>query len=427
MNSIFRGEPITKEAFISRIDEFKMNLAIDLRQEKLDQEIVINAIANLVMVIDRDELINKLTDIGLPKWAIKDYIDVFISSLTREELYIKMSRELGEEPFNWNTVTGHIEEKMAPLGVIMHIGAGNALGLSAFSVLEGLLTGNINLLKLPEYEGGISLEILLKLVEIEPRLKPYIYVLDVSSKNETVIKQLIECVDAIAVWGSDEAVTAIRQMTPPTISIIEWGHRMSFSYFTDTKINDLVGLAKDIVTTDQLYCSSPQCVFFETDCKEDLIQFASTLSDCIDELTEQYPSSDRTMDVQSQITWTHELIKMEELLNEKKLISNNISQYSVMVDYEPKLIPSPLFRNIWVMPIERDQLFNLLRRNKGHLQTVGLSCECADLDELSTIFYAAGVNRIMPCGEMSLNYSGEPHDGIYALRRYVRIVNRKIK
>ena len=53
-----------------------------------------------------------------------------------------------------------IEEKKVPLGVIMHIGAGNALGLAAFSVMEGLLTGNINILKLPEYEGGISLKIL---------------------------------------------------------------------------------------------------------------------------------------------------------------------------------------------------------------------------------------------------------------------------
>lgn len=36
-----------------------------------------------------------------------------------------------------------------PLGVLFHIAAGNAEALPAYSVAEGLLMGNVNLLKLP--------------------------------------------------------------------------------------------------------------------------------------------------------------------------------------------------------------------------------------------------------------------------------------
>ena len=42
-----------------------------------------------------------------------------------------------------------------PLGVLLHIAAGNADGLPAFSVAEGLATGNINILKLPQADNGL--------------------------------------------------------------------------------------------------------------------------------------------------------------------------------------------------------------------------------------------------------------------------------
>ncbi|MDT8718412.1 hypothetical protein IAI10_17225 [Clostridium sp. 19966] len=69
----------------------------------------------------------------------------------------------------------------------------------------------------------------------------------------------------------------------------------------------------------------------------------------------------------------------------------------------------------------------MLRLHKGHLQTVALSCREDESDELSQIFYAAGITRISNCGSMSANYSGEPHDGVFALQRYVKRVNRRKK
>ena len=72
-------------------------------------------------------------------------------------------------------------------------------------------------------------EVTEQLVELEPRLKPYIYVIDVSSKNKEIISKLVEMVNAVVVWGSDEAISAIRQFAPPYLPIIEWGHRLSFA------------------------------------------------------------------------------------------------------------------------------------------------------------------------------------------------------
>ncbi len=426
MDNLYRGEPVTKEDFIRRLREMKPNIEKDLLLEPLMPDIVIEALHTFSKRINVREIVDQLVDMGLPKWASEAYVDVTIKSLDRAALQMKVQAELGETPFEWKNVALGIEEKEHPLGVIMHIGAGNALGLSAFSVIEGLLTGNINILKLPEYEGGLSVLLLSRLIEIEPRLKPYIYVLDVSSKDTVVIQQLIDLANAVAVWGSDEAIRAIRQLAPSSMPIIEWGHRLSFAYFTKTEKDDvgLRGLAKDICLTDQLYCSSPQCVFYETKEPDELDKFALKLAKQIEWVAEQYPSPTRPLDVLAQITWTHALVKMEEILKEKRLIIDEKMQYGVMVDYHAELKPSPLYRNIWVMPISRDALLGLLRSCKGYLQTVGLCCQENEFVQLSRIFYAAGINRITTCGHMSENYSGEPHDGVRALKRYVRIVNR---
>lgn len=427
MNNIYRGEPILKEDFINKLCELKQNIEQDLLLEPLMSEIVIEAAHTLANEINRQEVSRQLVTQGVPKWAAEEFVNVTVNSLHRDELLKKIQMELGEEPFTWKKVDEGIQERDYPLGVIMHIGAGNTLGLSAFSVIEGLLSGNINILKLPENESGLSVKLLMRLIQIEPRLKPYIYVLDVSSKNKEVISQLIEVANAVVVWGSDEAIRAIRQLAPPSLAIIEWGHRLSFAYFTQNENDekDLHGLARDICLTDQLYCNSPQCVFYETNNTKELDDFANRLAKYIEYTIAQYPSAARPIDVQAQITWTHELIKMEEILNEKRLITDEKKQYSVMVDYNAELKASPLYRNIWVMPTKREELLGLLRARKGYLQTVGLSCNNREFDELSNIFYASGINRITTCGNMSTNYTGEPHDGMYALKKYVRKVNKR--
>lgn len=383
-------------------------------------EVVIQAVHTLAQ---------KISTFNIPQWIPRELIEETIEKFHQDTLRKKVQTELGEDPFIWGDTGEGIQEKYHPLGVIMHIGAGNTLGLAAYSVIEGLLCGNINILKLPHNESGLSTRLLMELIEIEPRLKPYIYVLDVSSKNQEIIAQLIQVANAVVVWGSDEAIKGLRQLTPPSLPIIEWGQRLSFAYFTQNQNNnqDLYDLAMDLCLTDQLYCSSPQCVFYETNNPKELDHFASKLAHQMEYVTAKYPSLSRPINVQAQITETYELIKMEEILNQKKLITDKKRQFGIMVDYHnTELRPSILYRNIWVMPIKRENLLSLLRPHKGYLQTVGLSCKNEEFDELSAIFYASGINRITTCGNMSSTYSGEPHDGSYALRRYVRRINKPI-
>ncbi len=427
MEHLFRGEVIEGQLEEHYLHQLKVHLEQDLLLEPLPQKVVIEAVHTLITAMDIEALMDELVGQGMSHWKAKILIDTMLELFTRDALRKKIDRELGDTLYEWNKITDGIEEKYQPYGVMMHIGAGNVVALSVMSIIEGMLAGNINILKLPSYEGGISIKLLKALVEIQPMLKPYIYVFDIPSHDTKTLTEIANLVDGVIVWGSDEAIEGIRQLAPPHLPLIEWGHRMSFAYFTshDQQEKDIVALAKEICISDQQYCNSPQCVFYETEHKQALEDYSQALMQALIKANKQYPPKDLDLREQAEITWTRELVKMESILGEKRLFIDSSQEISVMIDYKATLKPSPLNRNIWIMPIKRKELMQVLRQHHGHLQTASLSCSETERDTLSNILYRAGVNRITSCGAMSKTYAGEPHDGAYTLRKYVKRVSRR--
>jgi hypothetical protein len=236
------------------------------------------------------------------------------------------------------------------------------------------------------------------------------------------IKKMLEVSDAVAVWGSDFAISGIRTIAPPNLQIIEWGHRLSFTWITKAgeTMEALEGTARDICETDQLLCSSPQCVYYETDSFEELTAFAGRFYSVMGRISAQYPAQPLEPGVQAEITALLALTRVEELLEDKKVMPGG--DWSIIADMNPALKPSPMYRNVWVKPMGKDTLFDTLRARKGYLQTVGLACAPGEFEEACEKLFTCGVCRVMPCGDMASNYAGEPHDGSSALRRYTRVV-----
>jgi hypothetical protein len=292
-------------------------------------------------------------------------------------------------------------------------------------VLEGLLAGNVNLLKLPGNDDGISTSLLKRMMEIEPLLAEYVYVFDLPSTDAESIKKLLAVSDAVAVWGSDFAVSGIRALAPPNLQIIEWGHRLSFSWFTKAgeTAEAMEGAARDICETEQVLCSSPQCVYYETDSFEELKAFAARFSEVLGRISARYPSEPLEPGAQAEVTALLALTDVEELLEDKKAFRGD--GWSVIADMDPELRPSPMFRNVWVKPLTGETLHGVLRPRKGYLQTVGLACAPEEYEPASEGLFRCGVCRVTPCGAMSSNYPGEPHDGSFALRRYTRVVTAR--
>jgi hypothetical protein len=65
----------------------------------------------------------------------------------------------------------------------------------------------------------------------------------------------------------------------------------------------------------------------------------------------------------------------------------------------------------------------LLFPYKNHLQTVALICDEHQRAELESLLLKTGVVRLTDGWNMSQNYCEMPHDGEFALRRYMKRVS----
>lgn len=348
--------------------------------------------------------------------------DYFIQSLPmfeKDALIKKVEIELGKDYASLPDLDENNQRKIYPLGILFHIAAGNVDVLPAFSVIEGLLAGNINILKLPSGDRGVSVKLLSELITLEPKLKDYIYVFDVPSTEVETLKIFADIADGIVVWGGDLAVDAARKMASITTKIIPWGHKLSFAYATlNATDEELKDLAHHISMTNQILCSSCQGIFVDTDSRDEIDAFAKRFYTILQEVSQEHKPISLGMRGKNTIQHYYEKLEMHQ--THKKIWAEN--GISVITSDDQELELSMLFRNVWVKACPRKKIIEVLKPHKNHLQTAGLMCGNDDLSELTQKLAQAGIVRITKPSEMSRMIMGESHDGTYALREYTRIV-----
>jgi len=398
-----------------------------LSKDKLNPNLVIDACDALSRSFHESKHIQTLIELGIPEQMAKEYMIDAKTFLSREYLESRLINELGA---NYGSIYQYkpefydkiVIEQTVPLGVLFHIAAGNTDGLPVFTVIEGLLTGNINILKLPQEDGGLSVRILLELFHLQPLLTEYVYVFDYSSKDIEPMKKIANLADAIVVWGGDTAIKAVREMASPNTKIIEWGHKVSFAYISGDQVSDeaLESIADNICRTNQLLCSSCQGIYIDTDSMNEVYDFCRRFLVILDKVSKKYPvESNIWIDAQVSLRLCNESI--DSVFCDTKIFKDK--DCSIIAYTDASLCTSIMYRNCWVKHLPKNQIMSALRPYKNYLQTVGLICNDNDMQELTELFWKAGAVKITDGSHMSKMHSRSPHDGEYPLRRYTKIVS----
>lgn len=410
---LMHGKIISTHLESKYLDSLYNDCLVTLNLETLKPEIVIQACDILYKRVINGEfneiIFPLLKSSNISYERFRDMAHLF----SKEELEYKYTIELGDilHPLKNGTI-----RKRYPLGILFHIAAGNVDGLPAYSVIEGLLSGNINILKLPSSDNGLSIRLLYELIQIEPKLKEFIYVFDVPSTDFTTIQKLASMADGIVVWGGDEAVKAARNMADITTKIIDWGHKLSFAYMTSSVSDDqLYQLACHICETNQVLCSSCQGIFVDTNQIEVLENIGQRFYEQLLKANKKYGKTDIGMRGKNTLRLYTD--KLEN--NNYKILSNE--GISVVIKYDQELELSYLFRNVWIKALPHENIIYQLKPHKNHLQTCGLFCDESEKEFLSSLLASAGIIRITK-GDMSRMIAGEAHDGRYPLIEYSRIV-----
>jgi len=426
MEFIIRGKRISleKENCFCGVNDY---ITADLAKGTPDIRRVISSLDKLGKFIIGEEefLLPELMELGFSRQEAIQIKSESIAVLSAEELFKKVKRELGSFPFEINRLSTREEEfeGWMPVGVLGHVTSSNDAMLPFFSAVEGILTGNINVIKTATGAHKVALKMVEKLCEIDETLCPYFYVFPLSSKDEELLKNLFALCNTVAVWGSDGAVAGVRKLAPSGVKIVEWGNRISFAYFTPNGCTQerLKGLAEDVCVNDQQACSAPQVVFYETDSKEELEKFAENLMDVLQEVSYTYPLHPMSQAEQAELTTQIQLCHLEELMGDAKLYNGDGCR--IFVKYDNELCASPLYRTLIVKAVRREDVLSVLRPFRSYLQSVGLACDRDEFVALSKLLMAGGVNRITEPGLMMGGYTGEPHDGVYALTCYLKRVS----
>jgi phenylacetate-coenzyme A ligase PaaK-like adenylate-forming protein len=365
---------------------------------------------------------------GLGDEQIADTIAEISQFLRREGLERKVLAELGDaEPHRLARTDFRraVYETWAPVGLLVHVASGNSALVGIASLVEGLLAGNVNVVKVSGQDTLLTHLLAEALCEHDSsgHIAAHVIVLRFSSARADWLTAMCTPADAVAVWGGEEAVSGVSAHVQAGCRLIEWGHKISFGYLTADAWADpstLVDLATSVCLLDQQACSSPQLIYLDTDDQAELTSFAQRFVPFLDAESRQQPTAVLDRADQAEITTATLVAELESHLGITEVYQAPDRSWRILVDTRPGLRASPLYRTVWVMPLPRNRAVAVLRPMRRYLQTAGVAASVTDTAGLAQILFTAGVLRVTPVGAMLDGYDGEPHDGVYPLQRYSR-------
>lgn len=419
------GEVLPSSMQNEILESMEKQLNKTLMQSSLDPMCVVEACDQLSRRIEEGIYNDLINEIGLDERLLTEQVTLVVQLLRRESLLAMLACQVGREHHKESSATPPfthkvIMKKRMPLDVLFHIAAGNVDGLPVFSVVEGLLAGNINILKLPQVDKGFSIQLLSELIAVEPKLRDYIYVFDTPSTDMHAMEQMANLADGVVVWGGDLAVTTARNSVKPGTKIIEWGHKLSFVYVVREAITEesLMELAEHLFKTKQLLCSSCQTIYIDTMDLEDLYGFCKQFLPFMEKALTKYPINEIGWAAESTLKVYH--AELEALFSDMQVFKGE--GYSLIAKTDSELELSFMFGNCLVKRLPRAEIIEVLRRNKGYLQTAGLICAPEERKDIIEQLLRAGVVRVKSPREMSMPTCIDAHDGEYPIQRYSRIV-----
>lgn len=441
--SLWLGEKTTSEVFWNQfqkqIDQKEFwsqpNISHDLLFKAIDQ--MTAELQNKQSAFRQELKTDLMQQSGMTDWSAEESFKSLIDFMNPWNLRIKMKRELGTDfPFELKRIDPREPhfESWSPMGTLVHITPNNSPLLNVFAMLEGLLSGNVNLLKLGRKDTRFAEIFFEKLAQMDStgHLKKYIFIEALSAREKEKLKDFLSVADVVSAWGSEEAITSLRSLTPDSARFIDWGHKISFAYITksvwaNAGNSELYSKAQgqmvyEMLLNEQQSCSSPQVLYLEDANLNDLKTFATDLAMKLDLACKQNPPAELSEDDAAELTTQTEQVRLAEVFEHTVLFESKSGHWRLYVETISSLRASPLFRTLWIKPIRRNEILSHFSGLKKYLQTAGLAAHRTEQMDLIPLFFQSGLLRIKPLGQMTDGYNGEPHDGVSALQRFCKKV-----
>ncbi len=322
-----------------------------------------------------------------------------------------------------------------PLGTVLHVLSGNVFLVGAGSLVEGLITKNVSILKTSSGETHFLPELIESILECDEDrvVSQSICLVSYSSNQRDVIAEFKRRVDGIVLWGGEEAVRAYRDNLPARTRLIVFGPKLSLSLITKAGIQRL-GLepiarliAQEIAIWDQNACTAPQIAYVEGE--REAHQLVEALAIAMENKSLNLPPGVPDLNTAVEIGKMRSVFEIAEARGIGLLRQSRKGvDWTIVLDRERAIEPSPLHRTLRVVGIQRvEELLEEIEKLRGYIQTIGLASSPQETAELSPELGSRGALRVVELGRMSGGSIDDPHDGQFDLPQLVNlVVNRPI-
>lgn len=348
----------------------------------------------------------------------------------------KVATELGAYPpygtGGYNGATG-TQLEWHPLGTILHILSGNVFLVGVGSFLEGVLTRNVSILKMSSGEKIFLPRFVQSLQECDEDgvVSRSIALVDYRSNQPDVIAEFKKRVDGLVVWGGEEAVRSYRNDLPARTRVVVFGPKLSLGLVTKKGLDerDAQVLAQkaafEISVWDQNACTAPQAFYIQGE--ENARRLAPLLARELEKISQEIPAGPTDLNTAVEIRKIQSVFEVAEARGKALLLSSkNKLDWTVVVDSEQTLDPSPLHRTIRLIPFENiAEILKQLAPLRGYIQTVGLAAGTDEYLALVRKLSEAGALRIVEVGTMFGGEIDDPHDGAYDLPQLMHLVHSR--
>jgi len=275
---------------------------------------------------------------------------------------------------------------------IVHIISGNTPHAAYQTLLNGLILGAHNRLKLP---SNALLDF-----QIPPAFAPLI------ETSRTLPDHWIPEADALVVYGSDSTLRHFQQLCPLETPFIGHGHRYGIAIINDPTPEAASLAARDIGLFDQNGCLSLQTLYLE-----DPIAFGPILAEAMTTFEKEHPRAPLQASEAGAITTLREetrFLTANDPENHQLWESQGTTAWTIIFHNSPDPTPSPGNRTVSLRPFPEEKNFS----NFKHLSGIALHPLEPRRDLPSP--------RIFPLGQAQSPPALWAHDGILPLASLVK-------
>jgi hypothetical protein len=318
-------------------------------------------------------------------------------------------------------------------GILFHIAPGNVPVNFAYSLFAGLVTGNINIVKLPSKnfeQVGIIINAIKNVLFKEKFniiFSKRLYLLKYDRDTE-VTSFFSKLCDIRIIWGGDQTINEIRKsQIPPKSTEITFSDRYSIALFNaknyldfDDKLKLATDFYNDTYLFDQNACTAPQTIFWFGSIEEintakslfwkilkqklNKMQYEVLPIISVDKLVTFYSQAINQGDIKLETTYTSEIWR--------------VANYSIHNDMNLFKCGSGYFNEYNISKL--DEILPAINRKYQTLSYFGFQKEY--LTDWIMSSKPLGIDRIVPVGKtMDFSLTWDGYDLVNSMSRIIYI------